>query len=193
MFSSSGEIELALQRLGEILAAEGNAYRLVIIGGAALNLLGLIERGTVDVDVLAFGASASAEGIVPPPEPLPTELTRAAARVAFDMSLPADWLNAGPADLWRHGLPEGIETRLTWRRFGSLEVGIVARVDLISFKLYAAVNGGPGGVHTRDLLALQPSPVELSAAAEWVAVQDAGPEFPRLLAEAMAYVERNTR
>jgi hypothetical protein len=49
----SAGIGLALARVGELLAADGEAFALVVLGGAALNLLGIVERATRDVDVLA--------------------------------------------------------------------------------------------------------------------------------------------
>lgn len=193
MLDSSLGIEKALQRVGEILSAEGRSCTVVIIGGAALNLLGIISRGTTDVDILALGGSGASQTMRQPPDPLPEELRRASRTVALEMGLATDWLNAGPSDLWRVGLPDGIETRIQWRRYSALEVGVAARTDLIQFKLYAAVNDSPRGAHYRDLLALHPSAEELGIAEAWVARQDAGPEFPRLLKETVAHVQRDIR
>ena len=47
------DIEKALDALGELLTAEGTEFGIVVLGGAALNLLGIVERTTRDVDVLA--------------------------------------------------------------------------------------------------------------------------------------------
>jgi len=43
----------ALQAVGERLAYDGATCTLVVVGGAALNLLGIVDRPTIDVDVLA--------------------------------------------------------------------------------------------------------------------------------------------
>lgn len=84
-------VERALTALGELLATEGEEVYLVAVGGAALRLLGLIDRTTSDVDVIARLPDAS--GSVSSPDPLPPAVVRAAAAVARDLDLPADWLN----------------------------------------------------------------------------------------------------
>ena len=52
--TGSADVEQALGLVGELLAAEGHEYAVTILGGAALNLLGIVERTTTDVDILAF-------------------------------------------------------------------------------------------------------------------------------------------
>ena len=95
------------------------------------------------------------------------------------MNLEATWLNAGPALQWKQGLPPGLETRIDWRCYGGgLDVGVVARVNLIYFKLYAAADQtSPASVHFQDLLALRPTAQELANATAWVREQDASSEF----------------
>lgn len=191
------DIEQALERVGELLAADGHAFAIVILGGAALNLLGLVERATADVDILAFAALARPGDERPgelrePPEPMPEALSDAARLVARDMGLDEHWLNTGPALQWRAGLPPGLGRRVRWRRFAALWVGAVDRYDLIFFKLFAAADAvGPRSVHYRDLLALAPTPEELDAAAAWVATQDASPDFSRVLAKVVDQVRRD--
>lgn len=149
------------------------------LGGAALNLFGIVERSTADVDILAMADAREAKHageaepyprhIQQPPEPLPAVLTEAARIVARDLNLPDDWLNSGPALQWRAGLPPGLEPRIQWRRYSALWVGLVDRYHLILFKLFAAADAsGPRSVHYRDLVALRPTPAELSEAAAWV-------------------------
>lgn len=156
---------------------------MAILGGAALNLLGIVERTTDDVDILAFATprsdGAPEQGTMrAPPEPMPEPLTRAARTVARDLGLDPHWLNTGPALQWRTGLPPGLEARVQWRRYSALWVGVVHRYDLIHFKLFAAADStGPRSVHYQDLLALRPSAAELDAAAVWVRTQDASPAF----------------
>jgi hypothetical protein len=50
-------INAALAALGERLAHAGVSCRVVVAGGAAMNLLGLADRSTVDVDTLALALS----------------------------------------------------------------------------------------------------------------------------------------
>jgi hypothetical protein len=71
---SGSDIEAALKHVGELLDAEGEAFAIVILGGAALNLLGVVARTTTDVDVLAVarpGDLAAQREISEPPSPLP--------------------------------------------------------------------------------------------------------------------------
>lgn len=170
------DIERALTAVGELLAAEGQTAAVVIVGGAALNLLGIVRRATRDVDVLAVADSSA--GRLRPPSPLPDQLRKAIATVSRDFDLPADWLNTDVGGQWETGLPPGLDGRVDWRRYGGLSVGIADRRDLIFLKLYAAADDvGPESVHFQDLLALSPTPEELNSAARWVRAQDPSAEF----------------
>ncbi len=185
--NGSGDVQQALRLVGELLAADGHEYAVIILGGAALNLLGIVERATTDVDILAFAtpranAAPDQSTLREPPEPIPSALARAAAIVARDLGLDEHWLNTGPALQWRAGLPPGLAGRVEWLRYSALWVGVVARYDLIFFKLFAAADSsGPKSVHYQDLLALRPSAAEFDAAAEWVSTQDASPAFADVL------------
>lgn len=71
---------------------------------------------------------------------------------------------------------------MDWRRYGALHVGVVSRYDMIFFKLYAAADSpGTGSVHFQDLLALNPSKLELTKAEKWVRAQDPSPTFQAIL------------
>lgn len=190
----SGDVEQALRLVGELLAADGHEYAVVILGGAALNLLGIVERATNDVDILAFAtprANAAPEQstLREPPEPTPAALARAAATVARDLGLDEHWLHTGPALQWRAGLPPGLAGRVEWLRYSALWVGVVARYDLIFFKLFAAADSsGPRSVHYQDLLALSPTAAECDAANEWVRTQDASSAFADVLDRVVNHV-----
>lgn len=192
-----GDVDEALTRVGELLAAEGHECAVTILGGAALNLLGIVERTTADVDILAFatprpGGAPEHATLREPPEPIPEPLARAARTVARDLGLDPDWLNTGPALQWRARLPPGLAQRVEWRRYAALWVGVVARYDLIFFKLFAAADAtGPQSVHYQDLLALRPSRAELDAAAAWVRTQDASPEFANVLDRVVSHVRQD--
>lgn len=193
----AGDVDEALLLTGEVLAASGHGYAITILGGAALNLLGIVERTTGDVDILAFGVprtgdAPAADSLREPPEPLPEPLVRAAHTVARDLGLDLNWLNAGPALQWKAGLPPGLNQRVEWRQYSALWVGVVARYDLIFFKLFAAADStGPNSVHYQDLLALRPSGSELDAAAAWVRTQDASPEFEVVLDRVVNHVRQD--
>jgi hypothetical protein len=121
------------------------------------------------------------------PDPLPEPLLTARARVARDFSLPEDWLNPGPASLLDFELPEGFLDRVEARSYGAcLTVYFASRLDQIHFKLYAAVDQGPGK-HSQDLEALAPTPDELRQAARWAGTHDPSPGFDGVLRQVLAH------
>ena len=177
--------EELLRALGEQLEALGARLELVVIGGAALGFLGLIDRPTSDVDVVAIREGTK----LVIAKPLPSILEDAAKRVATDFGLPSNWLNAEPSEeLVRLGFPEGFERRLVTRTFGQgLTVLFADRYDQIHFKLYAMVDRGLGR-HQQDLEALHPSPEELIAAARWARTHDPSQGFREELAGVLRYL-----
>lgn len=171
-----------LHALSAQLEEIGASYELVVVGGSALLALGLVTRPTQDVDVVALRADERLESISPFPQPL----ERARDRVARDFQLPTSWLNDGPAGLLRFGLPEGFLSRAERRDYGTgLTVWYASRFDQIHFKLYAAVDQGPGK-HESDLRALSPSGEELVAAARWSRLHDPSAGYLQQLTLALA-------
>lgn len=183
-------LEAALSAVGELLAAEEADVAIVVVGGATLNLLRLVERTTNDVDVIAraLGPIGSAPPILVPPDPLPDPLQRAIRRTSRDFGLAADWINTDVAKQWSQGLPPGLPDDVEWRRYGGLRIGLVGRRTLIALKLFAAVDQSIRSVHAQDLVTLAPTDAELDQAAEWVLTQDASEHFPRLVAEMVEHV-----
>ena len=184
-------IESALTSVGEYLQFRGAPASIVVLGGAALNLLGIVDRATIDVDVLA---GIDHDGRLRPPDPLPENLAGAIRLVARDRGLIENWMNTAAAGQWELGLPPGLEERVHWRAFGALRVGILDRRDLVFFKLYASADQtGPDNVHVRDLLALRPDEEELASAAAWVRDQDPSPDFHVVIDKVVAYVRATLR
>lgn len=170
-----------LSALGEQIAGRGERYELVVIGGSALLALGLVERTTKDVDIVAVRSEAGLDNA----DPLPPGLRAAGDLVARDFELQAEWLNPGPAGLLTFGLPEGFADRLERRDYGAgLVVHFSSRYDQIHFKLYAAVDQGPGK-HEQDLRALAPTEAELIAAARWSRTQDPSAGYAQVLRDAL--------
>ncbi|HWO71278.1 MAG TPA: hypothetical protein VNP94_11085 [Actinomycetota bacterium] len=183
--SEPRRIDALLSALGEQLHALGGRADVVVIGGAALQVLGYVERPTRDVDVVGLLDGARLREA----EPFPETLREAAARVARDFGLPAEWLNPGPTDLVRLGLPDGFLRRVHTRTYGpALTVHFADRFDLIHFKLYAMVDQG-GGRHETDLRALRPTPEELVAAARWARTHDPSDGFRQQLEAALHHLE----
>lgn len=161
-------------------ANDSDPHEIVVCGGSALILTGVVLRTTSDVDVVALG---SHEGLASP-DPLPKPLARAARETAEDLGLALDWLNNGPSrgegGLFQMGLPGGIQTRWITRIYGSrLTVQFIGRLDQIHFKTYAAADRG--GYHIEDLLALDPTDDELVLAARWAMTHDVSDTFSAIL------------
>lgn len=177
---SEHDIGVALTHLSELLAEmRAEPMELVVCGGGALIARGFVSRVTRDVDVLALGGAHGLRDA----SPLPAALVAAATRVAEDLRLPADWLNDGPAHLFRMGLPEGFCARLEARDYGGhLRVHYIGRRDQVFFKLYAATDQGPGR-HLADLMQLRPTDEELIAAARWIFTHDPSAGFRQMLEE----------
>ena len=177
---ASQGIAVALAALGELLEAQGLRYELVVVGGASLQLRGVIARSTRDVDVIG---ERQASGEVVKLLGLPTPLATAVADVGLTLGLGPGWLNLGPSGLIDLGLPAGFEDRLEAWRHGGLAAWIAGPFDLACFKLYAAADRWPvRDRHLADLEALAPSAAELKAAATWARTHDPSPGFALNLA-----------
>jgi hypothetical protein len=177
-------LEVLLGALSEQLGVLGCHIEIVVIGGSALTALGLVRRVTRDVDVLAIAD----KGKLHLAEPLPDALLSARAAVARDFGLDQNWLNPGPTDLIKWGLPNGFMTRVVTRHYGpALDVHFAGRVDQIHFKIFAMVDQR-GGRHETDLRALEPTAAELIAAARWSITQDPSPGYRSVLVEALRYL-----
>jgi hypothetical protein len=170
-----------LDALGEQLERVGVAYELVVVGGSALLALGLVTRPTKDVDVVALRSGL----VLQSANPLPGPLLAARDRVARDFQLPADWLNDGPASLLTLGLPDGFLWRARRDDHGpALTVWYASRLDQVHFKLYAAVDQGPGK-HEADLRALNATQDELLTAARWTLTHDPSSGYRHVLEQAL--------
>ncbi len=164
--------DVFLGALEEQLAARGERFELVVIGGAGLQALGVIQRSTRDIDIIALRAGED----LTKAEPLPDGLEAARDLVARDFQLSTDWLNPGPTDILDLGVPDGFIDRLERRDYGeSLTIYLASRYDQIHFKFYAAVDGGGPGKHEKDLRALDPTEAELLDAARWSCTHDISP------------------
>ncbi|NLH49271.1 MAG: nucleotidyl transferase AbiEii/AbiGii toxin family protein [Myxococcales bacterium] len=178
-------MEKALATLGAVLKSRGLRYELVIVGGGALMLLGVIARATRDIDVVALVQEGRYLGA----DPLPESLVRAVRDVGTVMGLDAGWINPGPTDLLRFGLPAGFETRLIDRHYDGLLLHLIGPHDQICLKFYAAADQGPRSKHLDDLRRLTPSRRELRQAASWARGHDPSPGFHSLTEQVLAAFE----
>jgi hypothetical protein len=89
------------------------------------------------------------------------------------------------------GLPKGLAGRCQARSYGPrLTVHVIDRIDQVHFKLYAAVDRG--GYHVTDLLALRPTPDELTEAARWSTTHDVSEGFAALLRDLLRSIGHGT-
>lgn len=160
---------------------------MLAVGGSGLLLLGLlllglIDRPTGDLDVIALLQSGNFHKL----EALPERLQSAADEVGRALGLGEKWINIGPADLMDFGLPEGWEERLATQQYGALCLHLPSREDQICFKLYAAADRGPDDKHYLDLKTLEPTRDELVFAARRTATHDISASFRQLQKECLA-------
>ena len=174
-------LDLAMKSLA-IRLSENNAEKIeiVVCGGSALVLTGMVLRTTKDVDIVALIRA----GRLVSPAPLPDELIQAASEVAEDLAIDSNWLNNGPSSgeggLFQMGLPLGFADRLISEAYGEcLRVHFIDRLDQIHFKLYASVDRG--GYHIEDFRALIPTPDELESACRWCMTHDVSEGFRMVL------------
>jgi hypothetical protein len=176
------QLETALAALGELLAARGMHYELVIVGGGNLILRELIARPTTkDLDILG---ARTPHGVLQM-RPMPGPLSDAVIDVGRAFGLADDWLNNGPDSLLDLGLPDGFIERLERRDYGGLVAWLAGRFDMVCFKLYAAVDQGSRSSHFQDLRDLEPERDDLLAAARWAISHDPSPGFRSLLIETL--------
>jgi len=157
------EILLSFDRY---LAERALRFEGVIVGGAALNLLGIVSRPTKDCDVLH--------------PTLPEEIELAARAFAAEMrregeALVDGWLNNGPEALVKQ-LPDAWEKRLQTVFSGvALKLQSLGREDLLRTKLFALCDRG---LDLADCVALAPTADELEALLPWLEEQDLNPDWP---------------
>lgn len=176
MAISRGTIESLLHELGEWLEYdEVGPLDLLVCGGSAMALLQLNDRTTRDVDVLGLWDSNLIE--VTCVDEFPENVTECIRRVAQDhpdlQGMGEHWVNLGPRDLARQGLPDGYKNRLKAMPFGRrglLTLHLLDRKDLIALKLYAAADrfSTRQEIHLDDLRRLKGTFEELDDALNWV-------------------------
>jgi hypothetical protein len=168
------KLEELLAELDDLLdLADCEPVEWVVCGGAALALQQLTQRTTGDVDLLGRW-SPNRMDVISMTE-FPEDVQRCIDQV-IDSHPELDgfrhrWINLGPTDLVRTGLPGGYQDRKVTRRFGDhLTLHLLGRRDLIALKLYAASDdrGKRQRIHDADLWAMTPTWLELDDAINWI-------------------------
>jgi Nucleotidyltransferase of unknown function (DUF6036) len=151
----------------DYLAEQNHAGDLIVIGGTALALLGVISRPTRECDVLE-----------PPLDPVLRQYAREFAELQRTQGNPLDdeWLNDGHAAL-AAVLPSGWRLRLTVVLTGkALRVRVLGRSDLLASKVWALCDRA---TDLTDCMALAPRASELAALRPWLHAQDLNPDWPQ--------------
>jgi hypothetical protein len=167
-----------ITRFDGYLAERGLQLDAVVVGGAALALLGVIARPTRDCDILH-------------PD-LPPEILDAARGFAARCSkegepLDDEWLNNGPSSLTRL-LPVGWQDRVQVVFNGeAITLHTLGRLDLLRTKLFGLCDRG---LDLGDCIALAPTPIELRELLPWLQEQDAHPGWPEHVETTLADLAR---
>ena len=143
-------------KFDRLLSERGMAFEAVVIGGAALNILGVISRETQDVDVL--------EPLIDP-KILQASKDFASKTGIGVTSLKENLLNHGPESLRKY-------LRKDWRarlqplfQGAAITFTTLGRVDLIGTKLLAYCDRGRD---LNDCLDLKPTKEEILEILPWV-------------------------
>ncbi len=142
------------------------SFRGTVIGGAALIVMGVVDRATKDVDCLE---PRIPEDVVEASR----EFARSPAGAA--MSLREDWLNNGPESLARD-LPGGwMDRRVALYSGNRLILTTLGRMDLLRAKLFAYCDRQQD---FGDCVALAPTALELATCLPWIVDRDTNPLWP---------------
>lgn len=148
------------------LVDRGLRLEAVVIGGAALNLLGVVQRTTNDCDILHPSL---------PPNVVEAAREFASVRRSAGDFLADDWLNNGPQSLAAL-LPDGWQERLVEVFRGeAVTLRCLGRLDFLRSKLFSLCDRA---TDLADCVALSPSAAELSEIEPWLVAQDAAAEWP---------------
>lgn len=155
-----------IAQFDEFLHQRGLVFEAVVLGGAALGLMGIVSRPTRDCDVL---------------HPALPEAIRVAAqafaieRRKLGHELDDDWLNDGPASLARSLPADWLDRVQEVFQGRAIVLKAPGRIELIMSKVFALCDRA---VDLQDCIALAPTGPELDDILPWLEQQDANPDWP---------------
>jgi len=160
------EAEEYLEALGSIMESESmEPLDILVCGGMALILQGLIDRRTRDIDGIALVVEREGAYVLKKPH-LKKAVKEAIRRVASVYGITPNWLSFQARTLLDDGLPRGIVERAEVRRYGEkLTVRLISRYDQVHLKLKAAISRE--GPDAGDILEMRATDEEIAAAARW--------------------------
>lgn len=150
-----------LSEFDDFLLGRGLSFEGTLIGGAALQLLGVVSRTTKDCDIL---------------EPLiPNPIIEAVQEFAKIKGLRSDWLNNGPQSLLRDLSFDWKDSRRTLFTGNALILYTLSKQDLLGSKLFAYLDRG---IDLDDIVKLSPTLDEISILIPWLKDRDANSDWP---------------
>lgn len=166
-----------IEEFDKFLESKTLKFEAIIIGGAALSILHMINRMTEDVDCIE-------------PE-IPYDIKFASIEFIKQNAHyglnPEKFLNNGPISIIKT-LPNGWKTRTQLIYQGNaLTFYTLARIDLLKTKLDAMVHRGRD---MEDVIAMKPSNAELDECLLWVLSADAGEHWPEMVEESFRELKR---
>ncbi len=163
VFKHVNDINGLLALLDRSIPEKLDAY---IIGGANLIAAGILDRETMDIDVIS-------------PSVFSASVQRVIEEIARKEGIPSKWINT---------MPSSDEQFLTdgWKRRSKLffegnrlRVFLLGRADMLGLKLAAAIDRAKADAD--DILAMNPTNEEWEFGRTWARNYDANPNWPNLI------------
>jgi hypothetical protein len=159
------DVKMVVEEFDQYLAKRALKFEAVIIGGAALNIMGIISRETRDVDCLD-------------PQ-IPNEIRSAAEQFSNEntkFNLAKKWINNGPDSL-KSDLESGwfLRTQIIFNGRAIL-FRTLSRIDLLKSKLFAYCDRD---LDFQDCLKMKPTLEELNECYKWVSERDGNPGWSK--------------
>ena len=170
------EVKNTIHEFDRFLEAHSVTFEATVIGAAALVLLDVVIRQTIDVDCLS--------------PKIPAQILTLAAEFRSskpELELIPNWLNNGPASLLRelpHDWKENVVPLFEGKAIRFFTLG---RSDLLKTKLFAYCDRGDD---LKDCIAMKPTLDELVESIEWVKYRDANPEWPEHVESRFALLKK---
>jgi hypothetical protein len=168
-------------KFDNFLTEKNFSFDVIVIGGAALNIMGVTNRVTRDVDCIDPELSVKIK-----------ELSYIFATENYNLGLdPNNWFNNGPISIL-NDLDKGWESRVVLIFEGSsLNISTLGRIDLLKTKLFAYCDRD---IDYDDCVKLNPTIQELNECQKWVKDRDANDLWPshvdncfKLIAKGLGY------
>lgn len=158
------DVNETIKAFDKFLEKEQLSFEATIIGGAALSVMKITTRETIDVDCLS--------------PKIPEKILKAAEqfRIAHpELNLIEKWINNGLESLLRDLDTEWEKRTVDIFKGNAIHFKTLGRLDLIKSKMFAYCDRQ---TDLQDCIALNPREDELRKALEWIKERDANPEWP---------------